>query len=332
MRNKPVILVIDDNITSLCLTSKLMEDIGYDVVTAESGIKAFDFLKREIPDLILLDMVMPEMDGTEFCKRIKEVDSFKHIPIIILSSKSSTDDIVNGLQLGAVDYITKPFNALELSLRVKNHLETKRFRDEALAYANKLEALNAALSESNQIIRMQNEKQAELLRRLDKAAKTDYLTGLKNRRQMSDEIDKLIKNYAVTNQSFAILLGDIDFFKKINDTFGHDAGDFILKYVSDVFMQNIRFIDSVSRWGGEEFLILVPGIKTSDAVSLANRIRLAVESTTIMYKSNEIKVTITIGVAIFDDASDTKERLIKRADQALYRGKNSGRNKVYFEE
>ena len=303
---KPVILIVDDSPFNLQILRELIEDSGYEAVTILNGRTALEFVKKEKPDLILLDIVMPQMDGYEVCRLIKSSDETKDIPIIFLTAKTETEDIVKGFRGGAVDFVSKPFNAIELNARVKTHLELKRVRDE---------------------LQEKNKQLQEAMNELERVATRDPLTNLFNRRYMMERMDQEVARTKRTNRTFSLVLTDIDFFKKVNDTYGHDGGDFILKSLSKLVVETLRYQDVLVRWGGEEFLILLPETGTEGATVVSEKIRKTVEDSSFFYNNKEIKITMTFGVAEYSINERIDDTLI-RADKRLYEGKNSGRNKV----
>jgi len=303
---KPVILIVDDSPFNLQILREVTEDSGYEAVTVVNGRKALEFVKKQKPDLILLDIVMPQMDGYEVCKLLKSSEETKDIPIIFLTAKTEPEDIVKGFRFGAVDFVSKPFKAIELNARVKTHLELKRVRDE---------------------LQEKNKQLQEAMNELERVATRDPLTNLFNRRYMMERMEQEVFRTKRTNRIFSLVLTDIDFFKKVNDTYGHDCGDFILKSLSKLMMETLRHQDVLVRWGGEEFLILLPETGTEGATVVSEKIRKKVEDSSFIYNDKEIKITMTFGVAEYSTTERIDDTII-RADKRLYEGKNSGRNKV----
>ena len=304
------ILLVDDIRMNLEIAGKTLEREGYDLYIADNGFTALDLIHETDFDLILLDIMMPEMDGFETCRKIRQSKKNLDIPIIFLTAKADIDSIVTGFDLGAVDYIRKPFNFLELVARVKTHVELKKSREE---------------------IRRKNLKLKEAYDQLKIVAKTDPLTGLINRREIMERIEHEMARYERSNISFTLIIGDIDYFKKVNDTYGHECGDKVLASFSKIFKNNTRKQDSISRWGGEEFLLLLPDTNQDQGYLLAEKLRTIIERTGFYKDSVKIQLTITFGVSTIR-AGQTVNELISEADEALYEGKRRGRNCVVVAE
>jgi diguanylate cyclase (GGDEF)-like protein len=324
---KPLIMIVDDNPYNLQILAVLIENSGYESVLAQTGQQVFDFVSNEKPDLILLDIMMPEIDGYEVCRILQQDENTKQIPIIFLTAKVDAADIVKGLEAGAVDYITKPFNTIELQARIKTHLELKKVRDDLKQSNKQLQEVNTALQVANQLITVKNQMLKEVMEQLEYAARVDALTGLFNRRYAVEKIEEEVARHQRNKKPFSFLMADIDFFKKVNDTYGHDGGDNVLKSVSHIMQQTIREQDWLARWGGEEFLLLLPETDLAEAMLVAERIRQKIETDVIDYQEMKILVTITLGVATYD-GTEPVEQIIKQADNALYDGKANGRNRV----
>lgn len=298
-----LILAVDDNLLSRALLENILQAEGYRTKIIADGEEALVYLECNSPDLILLDLVMPKIDGLRLCEQIKSNPKCRDIPIIFITASGEKENLLQAFQIGAVDYITKPFHPKELLARVKTHLDLKFTRDE----------LKKALKE------------------LEKLATTDDLTGIANRRHFSKLAEREFKLAKRQKRQFSILVLDIDFFKKINDTYGHAAGDYIIKSVANYCAQTIRQEDILARWGGEEFIILLPGTVLQEAVRVACRLREGVASLNLEFDSHPIAVTVSIGVSCFREEDATLNDTIIRGDQALYRAKNLGRNVVVDE-
>jgi diguanylate cyclase (GGDEF)-like protein len=323
--HKPIVLIVDDNPHNLRVVTDMMEESGYEPVIALSGKKALGFIAIQKPDLILLDVKMPELDGYEVCRILKNDPQTREIPIIFLTVQSDLDDVIRGFESGAVDFVSKPFNILELQMRTKTHLELKQIRDAQKIYNQQLENANRELKKANEIIRTQNEQLREVAFRLEQVSKTDVLTELDNRRYMMEKLAEEVNRFKRNQKPFSIIIADIDDFKKVNDTHGHDCGDYIIKRMAQTMADSVRDIDSVARWGGEEFLILLPETVTEGAVVLAERIQKNVRRSVWSYNQFQITISLTLGIATFDGETDL-ELVVKKADRALYDGKNKGKN------
>jgi diguanylate cyclase (GGDEF)-like protein len=323
--NKPIVLIVDDNPHNLRVVTDMMEESGYESVIALSGKKALGFIELQKPDLILLDVKMPELDGYEVCRILKNDPQTRDIPIIFLTVQSDLDDVIKGFESGAVDFVSKPFNILELQMRTKTHLELKQIRDAQKIYNEQLENANRELKKANEIIRTQNEQLREVAFRLEQLSTTDALTELYNRRYMIEKLAEEVNRYKRNQNPFSIIIADIDDFKSVNDTYGHDCGDYIIQKTAQALADSVRDIDVVGRWGGEEFLILLPETVTEGALVLAERIQKNVQLSVWSYHQMPISVGLTLGIATFDGETDL-DVVVKKADRALYDGKKNGKN------
>lgn len=304
------ILLVDDVPANIEVLRKVLEEEGYTILAAPSGEIALNIVQHTLPDLILLDVLMPEIGGYEVCQQLKNNSLTRHIPIIFVTAKNETDDIVKGFQLGGADYISKPYRQEEVKGRVKSQIQLRGLIKEK-------ENLIKELEEAN--------------KKIEHTARTDPLTELANRREMVDKIENEIIRYERNQRPFSLIISDIDFFKNINDRLGHDAGDSILKQLSRFFKSHIRGQDTVARWGGEEFLFLLPETDLHGASILAEKMRKGVASKTHYFNQTEISLTMSFGISLFNN-SDTYETCLKRADECLYKAKNSGRNRLFLED
>ncbi|HGM3506654.1 TPA: diguanylate cyclase [Clostridioides difficile] len=306
MENKQqgTILVVDDSVLMCDLIDKALTKDNFNVKKAFNAIEAKEFLEEFIPDIILLDIILPDNSGFDFCKDVKSNVRTADIPIIFITSKNEDTDIVRGFGVGAIDYMVKPFSMTELKARIMAHLEVKKSQD-------KLKKINKELESS--------------LEKLNRLVVRDYLTGLYNRRHIINQLMEQRKINQYKETSISLILGDIDDFKVINDTYGHDAGDFVLTVISSIIKKNCRQIDTVSRWGGEEFLIMLTNTPIEGAKILSERIRKEVKEFDFNYKENKIKCTITLGVVEVNSNISLEEN-ISLADKAMYEGKSLGKD------
>jgi len=282
------ILMIDDTISNLDMVSDFL--IDYDVITSLSGQDAIEILNEEEIDLILLDIMMPDMNGYEVCTQLKNNPRTKDIPIIFLTSKSDEDSIEKAYEIGGIDYVTKPFKPKELLAKVKRELYLQ-----------------------------------ELQQELKLLASTDPMTKLYNRRYFTKMSQHTLNLAKREKQDLSIIMLDIDKFKNINDTYGHQVGDDVIIALANKLIQHQRTSDIVCRYGGEEFVILLPNTSQENAKTLGEKIRVAIESSSVA----NLKYTISLGVSSVDIENDTDiESALKRADDALYEAKESGRNTI----
>ena len=297
-----LILVVDDNPDNLEIISTRLRFRGYEVSTAERGDEAIRMVKDNEPDLILLDIMMPDMDGYEVARRIRAEDEISFIPIIVVTARDSTEDKVTGLDAGADDYLTKPINFPELEARVRSMLRIKRLQDQ--------------LEEKN--------------RELEQLSISDGLTGLYNHRHLHELLQDEFERSRRTEEPVSVVMFDLDRFKEVNDTYGHQAGDTVLTELADILRETAREIDKLGRYGGEEFMAILPDSDPKAGVTFAERVREMVEKQHFDIQADEpLRMTISAGVATYPtDDADGARRLVHYADQALYSAKNSGRNRV----
>ncbi len=300
------ILVVEDDKIQARVTKDYLEASGYEVILAKDGKSAIKIAKTQPVDIILLDLVLPDMDGNDVSRWLKLDDDTKGIPIIMLTAKNSTLGKVDGLRAGADDYLLKPYNEVELTARIYASLRTKALQDE---------------------LKEKNRNLEELLARVEILAITDPLTGLYNRRHFESIVENEFNLTARYKSPASCLMADVDHFKSVNDEKGHRAGDVILKEVAGIIKNCLRRVDIVARWGGEEFVILLPRTAREDTLRTASRILAAVSSH--MFPGMDKPVTISMGVATIPAPSiDSAEKFIDAADAALYTAKSRGRNRI----
>ncbi len=285
----PSILIVDDNPKHIHLIGKTLAEKEYILEAATSGKQALEWASSRQFDLILLDVVMPGLNGFDVCKKLKLLPGFKDTPVILLSVKTEISDIVKGFAVGVVDYVTKPFNPIELTARVATHLELKSNRD-----------------------------------LLKKMALTDGLTKLYNHGYIHDRLAQEISRARRETLPLSIVMFDLDHFKNINDTYGHKTGDEILVTVASLIRGLLRNEDVAGRYGGEEFLVILPNTDGQGAVLVAEKIKTKIRNH--VFPQNSLNVTISGGVCSFE-GEDAKDLIIK-ADQLLYQAKNKGRNRI----
>ncbi len=448
------VLVVDDILANVKLLQAKLTAEYFEVITAMNGAEALEVAQRSMPDIVLLDVMMPGMDGFEVCRRLKANPVTLHIPVVMVTALDQPSDRINGLEAGADDFLTKPVNDTALFARVKSLVRLKMLTDELRSRAStsermgliedeiKLDALSSisgkvllvddrtgsverikdALGDAHSVevagdpqaalfaaaeqewdlilvslslkefdglrlcsqlrsldrtrnipilIIVEPEDSGRMLRGLDigvndyiarpidknelkarvrtqlrkrryaeqlranvaqsmEMAVTDSLTGLYNRRYMEGHLNTLVTTSAQRGKSISLLLMDIDFFKTVNDTHGHDVGDDVLRELARRIRRTIRGIDMACRLGGEEFVIVLPDTDMARAYGIAERVRQTVgrEPFPVSSTGLTLDITISIGVAALEDADDTADTILKRADRALYRAKRDGRNRV----
>ena len=472
---QPTVLITDDAPEIVIVVAAILEKEGYLVLKSYSGEECIALSNSNRPDIILLDVMMPDIDGFKVCERLKNDSNTKDIPVVFITSKVETKDKIKGLSRGAIDYITKPFNPDELKARVRSHLQTKIMQDELrdtnnilteylrtatltnnyfenitklvnldevmlitqkyfaeifedverfsiwlyneynnefiLEVAQQTGLKNQITSirvddspimkktlESKEVVVENNFKNSDiynsktekrykdakfmclplivegkvlaivnltskkdgndftiydqqkaisicqilankiencqLYKRIEQMSITDSLTNLYNRQFLDSRLSKEFARVLRTHESFTIIMADIDFFKKINDTHGHQKGDWVLKQFSNILLSCIREADFASRYGGEEFVITLPTTNLKGGIKLAEKIRSTVEkSLTLDEGDNRRPVTVSLGVASLQNSNyKNPDELLKAADDALYRAKQSGRNQVCYDD
>lgn len=447
------VLVVDDLLANVRLLEAKLTAEYFDVSTAMNGVDALETIQRKQPDIVLLDVMMPGMDGIEVCQRIKSNPATQHIPVIMVTALDQPEDRVRGLEAGADDFLTKPVNDLSLFCRVKSLVRLKMLTDELRSRASEndkqlemsevgeyteiltdcnilvvddsgtlTDRISSSISSDHKITTVTDPQQAiftvteshydlaiidldmrsfdglrlcsqlrslertrqipilvivdpddsrKMLRALEmgvndylsrpidrqelsariktqlrrwrytqklrsyvsetmELAVTDPLTKLFNRRHMESQIAILIDNASNRGRSLSVLALDVDFFKKVNDTYGHDAGDAVLVELSERIKKNIRNIDLPCRVGGEEFVVILPDTHVSIAAKVAERLRRSVAGKPFSVPNQDtgLDITISIGLSTLRGSHDNQEQLFKRADEALYDAKETGRNRV----
>ena len=286
------ILIIDDSAAALDVAKTRLTKECLDILCVEGGVAGLEVARCENPDLILLDVDMPDMSGLDVCRALKADPELYMIPVLFLSGSATPEDKVKGLDLGAVDYITKPFDTFELRARVRTALRTKHLQDLLIEHAH-----------------------------------IDPLTGLPNRRALMERLQCQWARIERHGGQLSFIMADIDHFKRVNDVYGHQIGDKMLQEVAGVIAQQCRQVDLPARYGGEEFAIVVPDETASEATRLADRCREEIANVHVAVNGETVAVTASFGVA---DANNlpSPEALMKQADEALYRAKQAGRNLV----
>ena len=302
------ILIVDDHEDNIEVLKVRLESWGYLTASAYNGHDALAYVVATPPDLILLDVMMPEISGIEVARQIKSNGALPFIPIIMQTALDSTEDKVEGLEAGADDYITKPIDFAELKARLRSMLRIKRLQEA-------LEEREKELLEVNQQLLFMSQ--------------TDALTGLDNRRHLNERIDEMFAHAKRLGEPFSLVMCDLDKFKSVNDTYGHQAGDEVLKQLAGILRDEAREIDRVGRYGGEEFMLLLPGAELDDAVTFAERVRKRIEGHTFTFSGGTLTRTASFGVAGWPhEKMGESDDLVRSADDALYVAKETGRNKV----
>ncbi len=295
------VLIADDDLTSRTLLKKSLLRWGYEVVVAANGAEAWDILSGpDSPPMAILDWVMPFMTGPELCRQVRETRREPYCYILLLTSMDSKSATVEGMEAGADDYIVKPFNEHELQVRLR---AGKRIVD----------------------LQMENLRAREELR---ERANKDLLTMLPNRPAIASALERELSRCHRERRTVGVILLDIDHFKKINDTYGHFAGDAVLRETAARLRHNMRPYDEVGRYGGEEFLVVLPNCDIEAAAHQAERMRAKLHSDSMIVDGAEMRVSASFGVTVSDGSERSPDVFVRVADEALYRAKGNGRNCV----
>jgi diguanylate cyclase (GGDEF)-like protein len=299
------VLVADDSAVSRKLVEITLSDKKYSLVFAKTGRETIDLFAEHRPSIVIVDWMMPDLTGLQICEHIRSRLQASYTYIILLTGKSAKESVVEGLAAGADDYLTKPFHHDELIARVGVGLRI-------IGLQREIEAKNVLLKE---------------------LALTDALTGLPNRRAIEDWATRQLSGAARYGFSFWVALADLDHFKSVNDTYGHDAGDTVLKAFSQILKNNSRQSDICGRIGGEEFLLVLTHTSEENAKMVIDRVRGELEATQFNFGGSSLKVTGSFGLAGFAGTrAPDFNRLVAQADAALYSAKRQGRNRLELSE
>lgn len=296
------ILIAEDDAVSRRVLEAHLAKWGYEMVITRNGQEAWEAMQREdSPKLAILDWMMPSMDGVELVRRLREQPRSYYIYVIMLTAKGLKEDIIAGLDAGADDYLTKPFNVHELQARLRT---------------------------GKRILHLQ-EKLLEAQRALREEATHDHLTKVWNRAGLLEILDREFNRSLRVGTSVAVAVADLDHFKLINDTHGHIVGDEVLKEVAGRMLASVRGYDAIGRYGGEEFVIVLPQCAASSALQQAERLRHGISCKPLQTSAGPMRVTVSVGVAATDQADcSAYPTLLRAADAALYRAKAMGRNQA----
>jgi diguanylate cyclase (GGDEF)-like protein len=282
------ILLVEDEAAARGAMAALLREEGYRVTAVIDGIEALDAVDREVPDLVISDVNMPRCDGFHLVRRLRDRPATAHVPIVLVSALAAPNRRVVGLDLGADDFVAKPIDFGELLARVRAHLRRAHERDD-----------------------------------LERRAVIDGLTGILNRRGIAAVLQREIQRSRRSGTPLSVLMIDVDRFKKINDDHGHQAGDTVLRHVARSVADVVRVVDQVGRFGGDEFLVVLPDADASAAATLAGRLHTLRLPPLAVGADTEVDVTISTGVATLR-ADDTTDSLVERADRDMYRVKRTG--------
>ena len=302
VKPKKRVLIAEDDPVSCHLLKSFLVKWDYDVAVVTDGMAALKILEADdTPRLAVLDWMMPGMEGVQICQRIRERKNRPYVYVLLLTARSEKRDLLRGLELGADDYLTKPFDSEELRARLLVGERILTLQDDLIAAREELRF----------------------------RATHDLLTGISNRGTVMDALRNELSRQLREQRSFGVILVDIDHFKNVNDTYGHLCGDEVLQAVSRRLKECVRPYDTVGRYGGEEFLIIASAANTKGTLALAERIRSVLESKPVVTHAGEVRITASLGAAISTDArGGDPQTLLRLADKALYRAKELGRNRT----
>lgn len=288
------VLVVDDSRLNIRYMTDILQQEGYEVYSLSSGLHVVEMAHEIKPDIILLDIVMPEIDGFEVCRRLKENFEIKDIPVVMVTAKTNSQDMKKALDLGAFDYIKKPLDEDEVLARVQSALRFKKYLDKLKVMATK-----------------------------------DGLTGLYNHALLMELLEKELARNERSGIGTTFVMIDADHFKRINDQYGHLAGDNLLKQLAKILLDSVRVVDIVGRYGGEEFGIIIRESDESMSYAICERIRRIIETYDFTHDDNKFNITVSFGIyhKPHGECIDHLE-VVRRADMALYKAKNNGRNRV----
>lgn len=326
-----LILVVDDSSTNLKVVGRMLNDAGYETTFATQGRQVLPRVEQVQPDLILLDLMMPDMSGITVCQQLQNHPDYRNIPVIFLTASQAQEHVLEAFEIGAVDYVTKPFQKPELLARIKTHLLLKHT--------------------SNQLKHASQELQTAL-EKAERLAQTDALTNVSNRRYFFELAELEYVRSQRYGLVFSALMVDIDYFKAVNDTYGHQMGDRVISTVAQTLAETLRQVDLIGRYGGEEFALLLPETPLIAAATVGERLRQQVANLSFPIQAEDeppvlpmteplpnngssgsatrqipaLQVTISVGVAEYHKEDRRIDDVLERADQALYQAKSNGRN------
>ncbi|MCC6178250.1 MAG: diguanylate cyclase [Chloroflexi bacterium] len=307
------VLIAEDSSMGRLLLQRTIERMGHECLTATDGIEAWSLFEREIPDVVISDWLMPGMEGPELCRRVRERPNTPYAYFVFLTALGDRQHAVTGVRAGADDYLTKPLDPHELQV--------------CLIVAERVVGLHRQLAQQAAELEQAN-------RELYETARTDALTRVGNRLRLEEDLRALQARADRYGHRYCLALCDLDRFKEYNDRYGHPSGDAALREIASLFVRQCRSGDSIYRYGGEEFIVIMPELSLAEAGGVLDRVRSAVHAAAIPHASNGQHgiVTVSAGVAASDLSDRTGRGILARADAALYRAKTEGRDRVCLDE
>jgi diguanylate cyclase (GGDEF)-like protein len=334
--NQGTILIVDDTPTNLEILVDYLAERGFDIAVAMDGLSAIEQISDTRPDLILLDVRMPGIDGFETCRRLKARKETSHLPVIFMTALSDTEDKVKGFQAGAVDYVTKPIRQEEVLARVTTHLTLRRLQvsleenkarlQQEIFERKRVENALRAANEQLERQALELKKQYEVV---DKLAVTDDVSGFYNTRFLHQFLDRMVSTTNAAAQAISLVFFDLDGFKRVVDTHGHLLGAKILKEVAAVVHHYLDPDDRLVRYGGDEYVVILPGQERAAALAKVERIKVGVAAAAYLQEERlNVRVTASFGLATFPQDASGKKELLAAADRCLFRSKASGKNTI----
>lgn len=315
------IVVAEDDAAVQALLVRQLEKAGYSVAACGDGLEALELVKQAGSCVVVADWTMPAMDGVELCRTIRELSELRVVGMVyfvLLTAHQEKSAVITGLEAGANDYLTKPYHQAELLARIRAGERLLRLQEELVERQVEMQKISSQM--------------AILNRKLERLANTDGLTGLANRRSTLETLQRLWDKSVEGGAPLSVVMLDIDRFKRINDTYGHKAGDTVLIAVAATLRRQARGSDICGRVGGEEFLILLPASDLNQAAAAAERVRRAIQARLVDIGAASLEVTVSVGVAQRGPQCATPDELVCAADRMLYRAKEAGRNQVWVAE
>jgi two-component system, cell cycle response regulator len=338
------VLVVDDDEEDRKLITRILEYEGYATVTADSGAEAVAVAEEQEVHIVLLDLLMPGMDGYEVCQQIRKMYYQRPLQIVLVSGIVDEPELAKAIEIGGDDFIKKPITALELQARMKaaqirlrNQVDLLKEREYYRQAVKQEEELSSRILDQNIYLKKAYKNVANVNKELEKAnrqletvARYDMLSGLLNRMSLFAMIDAEIERALRTELPLSGIMLDIDHFKMINDNYGHQCGDVVIRGIGKLLKERLRKYDHAGRYGGEEFFIILPNTSMEQAELIGERFRAEVLTLKIQCTQDDLGVTASLGVAEFRPG-ESREKWISRADRAMYNAKQQGRNRVNSE-
>ncbi|HEY7382963.1 MAG TPA: EAL domain-containing protein [Beijerinckiaceae bacterium] len=343
MAARPRLLIVDDIADNRAVLARRFERRGFEITEADGGHRAIELIAQQAFDLVLLDVMMPDIDGMDVLRRLREHHSAVSLPIIMVTAKSQSEDVVKALELGANDYVTKPVDFAVALARVNTQIGRKRAEEEVRLANEALRKMNeeleervaertASLASANDRLRLEIEHRRQSEEKVHYLAHFDALTGLGNRVLLRQQLEEALVRVRRNGGAIGVIFLDLDGFKIVNDTLGHSVGDALLKAVAARLQENVRDTDKTARLGGDEFAVLQSGdSQPRSADALASRL-VAVMSEPFFVDGHQLNLSVSAGIAVMLGNDADPEQLLKNADLALYRAKADGRGTFRFFE